>query len=288
MKGGIPLMERQKLLNINRNRINANIYVDYENIVELLKRYGKNPLEIGFFPVILHLLKDKHKFNIIESIIYNNFEKKSLDGPQQSILQSLGLQTRHSSNAGKNSSDLELTVDALRTLYKNPVIDVFVIISSDRDIIPLLKAIKYENKITYVISTKIGFNEIVIQYADYHDYIEELFGLNPKILTEEFETKLNQNLDSTAITETDIGNAKEVSILFYNSNVWKNYESRHNPVNLNGYVQIAAKTINRMPDQITDDFKLAHHLKYITLFQDSQKGLCIKKGEKRNEVIALL
>jgi len=44
-----PLMEHQKIPNINRDCINANIYVDYENIVELLKRYGKNPLEIDFF-----------------------------------------------------------------------------------------------------------------------------------------------------------------------------------------------------------------------------------------------
>jgi len=46
--------------------------------------------------------------------------------------------------------------------------------------------------------------------------------------------------------------------------------------------------IKRFPDQIANDFKLAHHLKYITLFLDSHKGLCIKKWEKQNEVTALL
>lgn len=89
----------------------------------------------------------------------------------------MGLQTRHASNDGKNSGDLELTVDALRVLYKNSNINFFVIISSDRDIIPLLKAIKYENKTSYVLSTQNGFNKTVAEYADFHEYIEEIFNL---------------------------------------------------------------------------------------------------------------
>jgi len=87
---------------------------------------------------------------------------------------------------------LELTVDALRTLYKN-------------------------------------------------NYIEEIFGLNPKTPTEDLEVKLIQNFDSTAITKIAIRNAKEVSILFYNSNVWKNLRGQYDHISLNGYIQIVAK-----------------------------------------------
>ncbi len=105
---------------------------------------------------------------------YGNFEKKLFQGKHQTALQKLGLQTRHSANNGKNCSDLMLAVDTLTILYKNPNIHVFIIVSSDRDLIPLLKAIKYENKIAYVISTKYGFDPVVSNYADHHEYIEDI------------------------------------------------------------------------------------------------------------------
>jgi hypothetical protein len=42
-------MKYQRLQHVNSSRINATLHVDYENIVELLKRYGKSPLEMDFF-----------------------------------------------------------------------------------------------------------------------------------------------------------------------------------------------------------------------------------------------
>lgn len=266
------------------NQLNAAIYVDYENIAALLKkRYGKSPSSINFFPVILENLEKNHGLNIIDTIVYSNFEKKSFDGLEQTMLRSLGLQTRHSSINGKNSGDLELTVDALRTLYKNPVIDVFVIISSDRDIIPLLKAIKYENKTTYLISTKIGFNEIVSKYADNHVYIEDLFSLDINI-NKKFEVNFNGEKDLTKIAEVDIKNAQEVCRLFYNSKVWKKYERQCELISLEGYIQIITKKLKRHPEHIKNDFKTAHCLQYITLFEDPWKGVCIKEGKKRSDL----
>jgi uncharacterized LabA/DUF88 family protein len=118
--------------------MNAIVFVDYENISALLKKYGKDPLEIDFFRVIQTKLKEAN-LHIIDFTVYGNFEKKTFNNKQQTLLRIRGLQTRHTSNNGKNSGDLELTVDAIRALYKNPSITVFVIISSDRDIIPPFK-----------------------------------------------------------------------------------------------------------------------------------------------------
>lgn len=275
-----------KILQIKNNYANAAVFVDYENIFELLKRYGKNPLEINFFPVILHKLRDKHGLNVIDFIVYSNFEKQPFYGRHQTVLQAMGLQTRHSSNNGKNSGDLELTVDALKTLFKNPTIEVFVIISSDRDIIPLIKAIKYENKTTYVLSTKNGFNQIVTQYADHHEYIEDIFNLSEKDLVED-DQKMGDwdiSLDYSEITEQDIEEAKKISKLFYESNIWKKSEKQGVTVSLDGYISAISKTIERIPIQIARDFKIAHHLGYITIYKDAKNKLCLKQGEKRSEL----
>ena len=156
-----------QLFQTKNKQLNAITYIDYENIYELLKKSGHDPLEMNFFKVIQEKLKTTG-LNIIDIIVFANFEKNgSVNKDSKRYLRSMGLQTRHASNNGKNCGDLELTVDALRDLYKNPSIDVFVVISSDRDIIPLLKAIKYENKVSYVISTRNGFNQIVAKYADF-------------------------------------------------------------------------------------------------------------------------
>ena len=261
---------------------NATIYVDYENIYELLRKYGVTPLEIGFFPVILDKFRNTYKFNVIECILYGNFEKKPFQGRHQTILHNLGLQTRHTANNGKNCGDLMLTVDTLTTLYKNPNINVFIIVSSDRDMIPLLKAIKYENKFAYVLSTKYGFNPVVSCYADYHEYIEDIFNLKAEMLLNEvveIDIPIKEDLN-----ESDIENAKLVSRLLYSSNVWRIYETEGNPVTLKGYLSIVAKKIGKDASQVVKDFELAHQFKYISIYQDQYKGLCLRKGDNYAEV----
>jgi hypothetical protein len=109
--------------------LNAMVYVNCENIFELLKvYYHKDPLEIGLFRVIQSRLAEAG-FKVMDFIVYGNFEKKSTNGNQQTFLQAMGFQTCHASNNGKNSGDLELTVDALKDLYRKPNVDIFVIIS---------------------------------------------------------------------------------------------------------------------------------------------------------------
>jgi hypothetical protein len=268
-----------------QNTVSSVVYVDYENIHETLKHYGKDPIEMNFFQVIHQKLVEAG-LNVVDFIIYSNFAKKTLTPEHQTFLQSIGLQTRPASNNGKSSGDLELTVDALRMLYKNPQINVFIIISSDRDIIPLLKAIKYENKVSYMISVKTGFNQIVAEYADFHEYIEDIFNLS----MEEPEKELNETLktsDALNFTPEQIARAKEVSRYFYNSNIWKRCIHQKEPINLNGYIQVIAKVLNRSNNEILDDFKVAHHLKYVTIYQDQfRQQLYIKEGERMEEVIS--
>lgn len=265
--------------------LNAAVYVDYENIYELLQKYKVNPLDINFFPALLDRFRDVYRLNIMECIVYGNFEKKAFQGKLQTILQNFGLQTRHSAKNGKNCSDLMLTVDALTTLYKNPNIQAFVIISSDRDMIPLIGAIKYENKFAYMISTKWGFNPAVSYYPDQHEYIEDIFHLEPGTPTGETTEEL-ELFGQDLLNHSAIEKAQEVSKLFYHSNVWKVYNKVGDPITLKGYIHIVSKKVGREDDQILNDFKLAHRFKYVTIYRDENKGLCLTKGDNYQEVIA--
>lgn len=264
-----------QLIQQKNQLLNAVIYIDYENIFELLKDYGVSPGEIDFFSVIMERFKSMYELNIIECIAYGNFEKRTLQRKHQTLLQSLGVLTRHSSSNGKNCSDLMLTVDTLTCLHKNPNINVFVIVSSDRDMIPLLKAIKYENKIAYVLSTKNGFNPVVSRYADYHEYLEDLFNLSP-VPRLEPEPKMPPGESG----ELDQEKARQVTLLLFRSNIWRNFEEKGIPVSLKGYVNIVSKKIARENAEIIKDFELAHRLGYVTIYENAEKGLCLKRGEK--------
>lgn len=271
----IPLKYRDMVLN-------AMVYVDFENIENLLANYGIGIPENEFFKVIQAKLKDTG-LNIIDIIVYGNFEKNV---KQQTILRSMGLQTRHASSNGKNSSDLELTANALRDLFKNPNIDVFTIVSSDRDIIPLLKEIKYENKIAYVLSTRIGFNQIVARYADFHEYLEDILCITlPDVPVNNQPLAAGPDDDDLLNpSPEDIARAKEVARCFYESHIWIRASFLSKPVTLKGYVSVLTKVVKRSPDQVMKDFRLAHQLKLITLYQDPDRGLCVREGEKMNEL----
>jgi uncharacterized LabA/DUF88 family protein len=257
------------------------VYIDFENISELLKKSGHDPLEMNFFKVIQEKLKTIG-LNIIDIIVFGNFEKDTANGKQQTLLRAMGLQTRHASNNGKNSSDLELTVNALRDLFRNPNIDVFVIASSDRDIIPLLKEIKYENKYSFIITTRNGFNPTVIKYADSHEYIEDIFELTPPdeaIVDLDALSELIK-IDPAMVSLAKVRRAREVARYFYRSHIWTQASILGKPVNLKGYLDVIAKVIKRSPADILNDFKLAHCLKYLTIYQHPARGLCLKEGKQ--------
>jgi uncharacterized protein (TIGR00288 family) len=262
---------------------NAMVYLDFENISELIKCYGKDAIEIDFFTVVQKQIRELG-LTIVDFTVYSNFEKGGA-AKIQTLIRAMGLQTRHSSNNGKNSSDLELTVDALRVLYRNPNIDLFVIISSDRDIVPLLKAIRYEGKLSLVLSTRNGFNQVVAEYADFHEYLENIFGFTDPPVEElaPIDT-LGDYLYADSITGYMIERAKEVSRYFYDSHIWKRSLISKEPISLPGYIEVIAKVINRLKGDLYNDFKVAHYLHYVTISADKEKRLFLGEGANKDEI----
>jgi len=116
-------------------------------------------------------------------------------------------------------------------------------------------------------------------------YIEDLFDL------EEPEAPVTVNLDliETAVVDPlrasaqtidpeKIERAREVANYFYKSKIWQKSLIGGNPVRLKGYLEVIMWVLKRPENEIMEDFRLGHALKYITLYEDSGKGLCIKDG----------
>ena len=280
------------MLNILQTKefFNTKVYVDFENIYTILKKSGHDPLEIGFFEVLRRKMEAEGMY-INDFIVYANFEQAPLN-KYQTVLRKMGFATRHSAIEGKNCGDLELAVDALRDLYTNQNLDIFVIITNDRDFTPLLKSISAENKISYVFSTKSSFNPVLLNFSAFHMYLEDLFNLGDleTPVTSVKTLTVNQDLIDPAVTDPlgagaptidqdQIARAREVAFYFYRSKIWRKSSLDGKPITLKGYLDVIIRVLKRSADELLSDFRLAHSLKYLTIFQDQHKGECITQGE---------
>jgi hypothetical protein len=201
--------------------LNANIYIDYESICQLLKQYGTNTMELDFFRVILDKYRRSARLNIVDCIAYCNFEKETFPRDRQTLYYNNGIQFRHVAEYHRNCSDLMMTAEVITTLFKNPKINKFVIISSGWNTLPLLRQIKHENKSADAIFTKSDFDPSVSGYVEHYEYLEDLFHLTPEMTVSkadmEPETLADQDELEQNIQREAMGIVK---LLFYGSNSW--------------------------------------------------------------------
>jgi len=262
---------------------NGIVLFDYENIYKRLQEYGKNIIELNLIERIKSFFEEK-KINLLDFIIYANFDEKEFHASfHQTYLQSLGVTTKHTSNTGKNSSDIQLAVDAMKILFKNTLVDVFIVISSDRDMTPLIHGIKQENKLTYLLTTKNGFERSMMHTAHYHDYLENILKLSLDYKDDD------PGLAKDSIPERDIQAAKEVITLFISSKIWERYIKRGNPIHFEEFKKHIAKAKRLLPIEVDRLFKIAQKMSWIKLyrFKRNDEDLTgIKGGDKLDEVIS--
>jgi hypothetical protein len=114
------------------------------------------------------------------------------------------------------------------------------IISSDRDLIPLLTAIRYESK---VLSFRSGFNKTAAEFADNHGYLEDIFHLTPITKAKQAPDELRGVFDLGNLKDQEIDRAKEVCRYLDNSNIWRRSAKLNEPINLQGYITAITKAL---------------------------------------------
>ena len=81
----------------------------------------------------------------------------------------LGIEPVQLFHAGKNSSDIRLAIDAVELLYTSPI-DVFVVVSSDADFVPLVSRLRAAGKSVVVAGRKQGVSQTLVRSSDrYYD-----------------------------------------------------------------------------------------------------------------------
>jgi uncharacterized protein (TIGR00288 family) len=79
----------------------------------------------------------------------------------------------------KNSVDMNLCIDAMKTLFTNTNISKYVLVTGDRDFIPLVNSIRQQGKEVYIIGIGGAASTHLAQSADEFVFYEQLVGRTP-------------------------------------------------------------------------------------------------------------
>lgn len=93
----------------------------------------------------------------------------------RNLLLELGIepiQLFRSASGRKNSSDILLAIDAVDLLHSSPI-DIFVIVSSDSDFVPLIIKLRASGKIVFCAGEQSKMSSTLIKACDKYFYIDQ-------------------------------------------------------------------------------------------------------------------
>ncbi len=144
-----------------RNRYEAN--PNFESIMDLCQRYGR--------VTIARAYADWYRYPRVTNALYAN------------AIEPMYVPTYHydrdqgrTGRAIKNSVDMHLCIDLMKTLYAFDNIGTYVLITGDRDFIPLINAVRQLGKRTVVIGVAQATASHLAQSADeflYYNQVDE-------------------------------------------------------------------------------------------------------------------
>jgi len=128
------------------------IFVDYDNVYwTLMNLYSHDPNHAQADKNLFVQLWQRYGQDHVRTFrVYADFDKVRT---QLTSLQKKRVQVRHVYSNGedisdqrKNSSDIELCIDAIEQTYRDPKIQCYVFVTADSDMIPILSRLMYKGK----------------------------------------------------------------------------------------------------------------------------------------------
>jgi hypothetical protein len=138
--------------------MHAAVFVDFENLFQSLQ--GRNELSgqrtRELCISILERLKERLQVDKAPMVLgrsYAAFDTyPGVEVAHDLALMGFDPQYVLVGHAGKNSADVQLACDVCRVLYRRPDIDAIVIVSGDRDFIPIARQVLEENRELRVVA----------------------------------------------------------------------------------------------------------------------------------------
>lgn len=189
-----------------QRRPDVAVFIDFENVyVSVRDKLNANPNfeaimdrcgDLGRV-VISRAYADWYRYPRITSALYANAIE-----PVYVATYYYDKDMGRTGRAIKNSVDMNLCIDAMKTLFTNPNISRFVLVTGDRDFIPLVNSIRQHGKEVYVIGIGGAASTHLAQSADEFVFYEQLVGKTPvgsaaATAIASRATELNRHAEST-------------------------------------------------------------------------------------------
>lgn len=159
------------------------VFIDFENVyVSVHEKLDASPNfeaimdrcnDIGRV-VIARAYADWYRYPRITSALYAN-GIEPIYVPTYYYDKDMGRTGR----AIKNSVDMNLCIDAMKSLFINANVEKFVLITGDRDFIPLVNSIRQQGKEVFIIGIGGAASTHLAQSADEFIFYEQLVGKTP-------------------------------------------------------------------------------------------------------------
>ncbi|MEO7798894.1 MAG: NYN domain-containing protein [Opitutaceae bacterium] len=154
------------------------IFLDLENIARGASDAHFPPFDIR--KVLERLLL---KGNVVVKKAYCDFDRfKDLKLNLHEAAFEL-IEIPHARQAGKNSADIRMVVDALDLCYTNEHVDAFAIISGDSDFSPLVSKLRENAKVVIGLGVKNSTSDLFISNCDEFIYYDDLVRAVPQKIT---------------------------------------------------------------------------------------------------------
>ena len=166
-----------------QRRPDVAVFIDFENVyVSVRDKLNANPnfeaimdrcSDLGRV-VISRAYADWYRYPRVTSALYANAIE-----PIYVATYYYDKDVGRTGRAIKNSVDMNLCIDAMKTLFTNPNISRFVLVTGDRDFIPLVNSIRQQGKEVYIIGIGGAASTHLAQSADEFVFYEQLVGRQP-------------------------------------------------------------------------------------------------------------
>jgi len=154
---------------------NMAIFCDFENVA-LGVHDANAAAQFDVRKVLERLLL---KGNIVVKKAYSDWSRyRDFKAPMHEASFEL-IEIPHVRQAGKNSADIRLVVDALDLCYTKGHVDTFVIISGDSDFSPLVSKLRENDKIVIGVGVKNSTSDLLIANCDEFIFYDDLVRPQP-------------------------------------------------------------------------------------------------------------
>lgn len=235
------------------------IFWDLENTYwTLLEYYGQveSPIE----KIVDYLFEVYKEDSIRVFRAYADYEKLRSSIPNaQTIVQKKRVTPKHvfSSNSGsqnrKNAADIELGLDALEIVFKSSEVNEFVVISADKDMIPLINCLRYydKNVVLVYLEAAIAEDKLILNFPNTSISVETILNLDINLV--------NKN-PSEEDLESYLPSALKITNDFYTRNKEKPYMYLGNSIFIDEMIKIG--TPKQIASKVLDYCITNKHLEY--------------------------